>query len=86
MGHQPSSGQPYVDPGNGTEFMPKGEPENLSDRGAADAGGGAEPDAALREFAPLGKKRRLGTVKNDGEKVTIPKDTQKSSYNYPPSG
>ena len=34
----------------------------------------------------LGKKRRLGTVKNDGEKVTIPKDTQKTIYNYPPSG
>ena len=86
MGHQPSSGAPYTDPGNGTEFMPKGEPENLSDRGAADAAAGAEPEAALAEFAKLGKKRRLGTVKNDGEKVTIPKDGQKNVYNYPPSG
>ena len=86
MGHYPSSGAPYTDPHNGSEFSPSGEPENLSDRGAADAGAGAEPDAALREFAPLGKKRRLGTVKNDGEKVTIPKDTQKTIYNYPDSG
>ena len=86
MGHVPSSGQPYTEAGGLGDFAPKGEPENLSDRGAADAAAGAEPEAALAEFAKLGKKRRLGTVKNDGEKVTIPKDGQKNVYNYPPSG
>lgn len=67
-------------------FAPSGEPEKLSDRGTADAEGtSGEFDAALAEFAPLGAKRRLGSVKNDGERVTIPSE-KAGPYKSPPVG
>ena len=86
MGHYPSSGQPYG-PAGVEPFGPKGEPENLTDRGSASADGSAEHAAALKEFGGLKKGRRLGSVKNDGEKITVPLESQKpSTYNKPPVG
>lgn len=86
MGHTPSTGQPYTDPGNGPEFFPKGEPKDLTDKGAAEADASAESEAALKEFAGVSKRSRSSSMPNKGQKADIPLDSQKSIYNAPPSG
>ena len=51
-----------------SEFAPKGEPENLSADGSANANGdSSEPGKALAEFAGLGKGEKISGIKGSGK-------------------
>ena len=50
-----------------SEFAPKGEPENLTADGSANANGdSSEPGKALAEFAGLGKGEKISSIKGSG--------------------
>ena len=54
-----------------SEFLPKGDPENLSADGSANANGdSSEPGKALAEFAGLGKGEKISGIKANS-KVTL---------------
>lgn len=73
MGHQPSSGAPYCDPGNPDDlyFSVKGDsPKQVQQRGGASTDG-AEPDeggSALGELgAGIRSKKRSSSSKSGGK-------------------
>ena len=76
MGHRPSSGQPYCDPGNPDDlyFSVKGDsPEKVQRIGGASTDG-AEPDqsgAALSELGAGIKKRTKSASESPGRKSPI---------------
>ena len=50
------------------EFLPSGDPENLSaDVSAKTGGDSSEPDKALAEFASLGKAEKISGIKGSGK-------------------
>ena len=91
MGHQPSSGAPYCDPGNPADlyFSVSGDaPKKVQEMGGAKTEG-TEPDegdAALGEFgAGIQKKTRSASGTSIGKPPlpTAPEGLAKSPYNRP---
>lgn len=78
MGHYGSSGQPYPPSGDLGPFAPSSEPKKVQ-RVSGASSEGAEPDegdAALSELgAGIKKKTKSSSLAKDGERATIPTQT-----------
>ena len=64
------------------EFVPKGEPEVLNQSGASKPSDEAGGDKALAELgAGITKTTKLSSMTVEGQKITIPSESEKSVAN-----
>lgn len=77
--HYGSSGQPYPPSGDLGPFAPSGDPKKVQ-RVSGASSEGADPDdgdAALGELgAGIKKKTKSSSLAKDGERATIPTETE----------
>ena len=66
-------------------FAPSGEPEKLNEEGASKPDDEVGANAALAELgAGITKAKKYSSLKANAQKIDIPKEGQKSSYNDKP--